>query len=362
MSPEMGYVQSQNDKCLYIHPVTKHRVGVHVDDLISRGRRSVQEKIYRQLRLKFAIKEPKYVTEQTPVTFLSVQIGLERVNGYLWYTVSQSHDLKQFLDDEHFVNIRPVTAPMPDKKMIGKDTTKVNAEKHKLYRSWIGSLQYFAMWTRYDVAYPLSRLAQSLSAPTEGAFTALLRVIAYMKGSVELGLRGKVRGIGEADVFDMYVDSDHVGDRIYNTRSHTGIIFLLNGVPVHWKSNKQVVTAKSSAEAEIYALSTAVQDMQLLLWRSQEQGIQVKFPGHIYVDNAAGVSFQTKTNPETKLRGCFDLRDAWVKELQDAGLVKAVKVATELNVADLLTKCQAATTQCRLIKLVNDRVLQLAVH
>ena len=82
-------------------------------------------------------------------------------------------------------------------------------------------------------------------------------------------------------ISDLYVDSDHAGDRLLSTRSHTGIIFMLNGVPVHWKSNKQIVTAKASAEAEIYALSTAVQNMQLLLWRAQEQGIRVMFPGHI---------------------------------------------------------------------------------
>lgn len=163
-----------------------------------------------------------------------------------------------------------------------------------------------------------------------------------------------------ADVFDCYVDSDHAGDRLINTRSHTGIIFMLNGVPVHWKSNKQVVTAKASAEAEIYALSTAVQNMRLLFWRAQEQGMKVGFPGTVYVDNAAGISFQHRTCPDSKLRGCFDLRAAWVKELQDMEMVKTVKVDTLVNVADLLTKCQSAVTQNRLIQLMDDRVIELS--
>ena len=65
------------------------------------------------------------------------------------------------------------------------------------------------------------------------------------------------------------------------------------------------------------------------------------------------------TNPESRLRGCFDLRSAWVKELQDAGLVKAVKVATDLNIADLLTKCHSTSTQTRLMGLVDLRVEEL---
>ena len=99
--------------------------------------------------------------------------------------------------------------------------------------------------------------------------------------------------------------------------------------------------------------------MQLLLWRAQEQGIEVTLPGEIYVDNAAGISFQSKTNPDSKLRGCFDLRAAWVKELQDSGIVRAVKIDTQYNIADLLTKCQSAVVQNRLLKLVHDRVEEL---
>ena len=119
---------------------------------------------------------------------------------------------------------------------------------------------------------------------------------------------------------------------------------MLNGVPIHWKSNKQIATAKASAEAEIYAISTAVQNMQLWLWRCEEQGIEVDWPGVLYVDNAAGISFSHKTNPQSKLKGCFDLRAAWVNELQNAECVKTVKVDTDINIADLLTKCHDIIT------------------
>ena len=67
-----------------------------------------------------------------------------------------------------------------------------------------------------------------------------------------------------------YVDSDHAGDRIYGDKlSRTGImifIFLLNGMPVHWRSNKQPTTAQSSAAAEIIALSQCCQDIRLRYW------------------------------------------------------------------------------------------------
>ena len=49
--------------------------------------------------------------------------------------------------------------------------------------------------------------------------------------------------------------------------------------------------------AEIYALSEAVRDMNLRLWIAGEMGIQIEWPGRIFVDNAAWVSFQHGTNP-----------------------------------------------------------------
>ena len=51
-----------------------------------------------------------------------------------------------------------------------------------------------------------------------------------------------------------------------------------------------------------------------------------------------GVTFQNKMNPSSKLKGVFDLRKDWVKELQDRKQIRAVKVNTKNNLADILTK------------------------
>ena len=67
----------------------------------------------------------------------------------------------------------------------------------------------------------------------------------------------------------------------------------------------------------------------------------------------AVVSFQNTTMPQTKLRGVINLRDAWVRELKQTNQVVAVKVNTELNVADLLTKCHEHYVMRRLLSLFN---------
>ena len=113
-------------------------------------------------------------------------------------------------------------------------------------------------------------------------------------------------------------------------------------------SKKQITTSKASAEAEIYALSTAAQALKTTYYRAQELGVDAQFPGTLYVDNAAGVSFQRRTNPDTRLKGTFDLRAAWVQELQDQQVITVEKVHTALNIADLLTKCHQRCSHTRL--------------
>ena len=135
---------------------------------------------------------------------------------------------------------------------------------------------------------------------------------------------------------------------------------MCNGAPVHWRSNKQPITAVSSAAAEIYALAEAARDARLNAWKAEEMGLTRPIPIEIQVDNAAGISFQSKMNPDSKLKGMIDLRWRWVKELQDVQQVKAIKVATEDNISDILTKCHSRPIFNRLIELVALKGEQLA--
>ena len=313
-----------------------------------------------QLRERFDIKEPKYLSQETPLDFCGIRIQEHLHNNQRWYSMDQEEEMIKFLEEhQEFQGMTTVGAPMPDKHMLTLESPTLNQEKHKKYRSIVGSLQYFATQTRYDIAHALSRLGQYNAAPTEAAWKCLMKVIAYLKGTTTKCLKAPVTSKCQ---WDMYVDSDWAGDREMTTRSHTGMVFLCNGAPVKWLSKKQITTSKASAEAEIYALSTAAQALKTTYYRAQEMGAEAHFPGTLYVDNAAGVSFQQKTNPATRLKGTFDLRAAWVQELQDQDFIKVEKVHTALNVADLLTKCHQRCSHNRLLALVEQRAQEIALE
>ena len=92
--------------------------------------------------------------------------------------------------------------------------------------------------------------------------------------------------------------------------------------------------------------------MQSLLWRAEDLGVRVQWPCEIREDNAATVSFQQATVLDSKVKGVYNLRWNWVRELRDKKKIKAVKVDTDKNVADLLTKCMEAYQMQKLLKII----------
>ena len=130
------------------------------------------------------------------------------------------------------------------------------------------------------------------------------------------------------------------------------MIFMLNGMPIFWKSHRQPTTPVSSAAAEICAMYDAVVAARLYAWRCSEMGMHIPSPLLIQCDNTQGVSFQKGTCKTSNLRGTFDLRAAWVQELRDAHAVKTAHIPGEVNPADLFTKCHPAAVFTKLVKLI----------
>ena len=133
-------------------------------------------------------------------------------------------------------------------------------------------------------------------------------------------------------------------------RSHTGVMIMLNGMPVHWRSNRQPKTSISSAEAEIYAMYTAVKDARTRLWIAEELTLKVEWPFVLHVDNAAGESFQHSTCGTSKLKGVFGLH----QELKNEDIVHTVHVDTHKNLADMLSKGLSAEVRMNLEKCLSD--------
>lgn len=186
--------------------------------------------------------------------------------------LDQNAAVAAFLDEQDDC-MRPCKAPMPSKHDVNQDSSPASKQEQKWFRSVLMSLSWFACQTRLDLSHTISQLAQQMGSktvpdkPSVSAVQALKRVVSYVRYRPCFTL--VVDRVDQDNEWGLYVDSDHAGDAPHNARSHTGVVLLLNGMPVQWRSNKQPVTALSSAAAEVYAFSEAVKDVNLNYYGEQ---------------------------------------------------------------------------------------------
>ena len=120
----------------------------------------------------------------------------------------------------------------------------VAADKDR-YQSLVGKLIYLTH-TRPDIGFAVSMVSHSMSNPTETDMRNVNRILQYLKGTPGRGLyfqKNSKRGI------EVYTDLDWAGC-LSDRNSTTGYCTFVWGNMVTWRSKKQFVVARSSAEAK----------------------------------------------------------------------------------------------------------------
>ena len=111
---------------------------------------------------------------------------------------------------------------------------------------------------------------------------------------------------------------------------------MANG-PVSWSSKRQKITARSSAEAEIYATDECVKNIQQL----NNIRCDLKLPHAmnttpIYNDNNACVLWSH--NCTSKGLRHIQIRENAVREAVQSKTISLTHIAGDINVSDILTK------------------------
>ncbi|XP_019182103.1 PREDICTED: uncharacterized protein LOC109177241 [Ipomoea nil] len=105
------------------------------------------------------------------------------------------------------------------------------------YRRIVGALQYLTI-TRPDLAYSVNRLCQFMHSPTDDHWSLLKRVLRYIKGTQDYGLR--LRPSASSDLHAFF-DSDWAGCPV-DRKSTSGYAVFLGDNLV---SRKQRTVARS---------------------------------------------------------------------------------------------------------------------
>lgn len=163
---------------------------------------------------------------------------------------------------------------------------------------------------------------------------ALKWMLKYISGTKGIGVLFKKQENGENPLLG-YCDSDYATN-LDTRKSQSGYIFKLNGSAVSWKSTLQSVVALSTTEAEYIALTEVVKEGKWLKGVLGDFGVE-QDKVRVMCDSSSAICLSKHQLFHERSKH-IDVRLHFIRDEIASGEVEVVKVGTEDNAADALTK------------------------
>ena len=210
-------------------------------------------------------------------------MGIEVAQSKDGLVISQRKYAMDILEETGLLNAKPADTPMdPSVKLLSNQGEPLSDSGR--YRRLVGKLNYLTV-TRPDISFAVSVVSQFLNSPCQEHMDVVIRILRYIKCAPGKGLvyenKGHTQIVG-------YSDADWAGSPI-DRRSTSGYCVLVGGNLISWKSKKQNVVARSSAEAEYRAMAMATCELIWLKQLLKELQIEEARPMTLICDNQAAL-------------------------------------------------------------------------
>ncbi|GKE05118.1 hypothetical protein Tco_1397136 [Tanacetum coccineum] len=224
----------------------------------------------------------------------------------------------------------PLEMTLKVEESLGKDEEGEDVDVH-LYRSMIGCLMYLTA-SRPDIMFAVCLCARFQVTPKVSHLHAVKRIFRYLKHQPNLGLWYPKDSPFHLEAFS---DSDYAGDN-HDRRSTSGGCQYLGRRLVSWQCKKQTIVAISSTEAEYVAAASCC--AQVLWMQNQLLDYGFNFMNtEIHIDNESTICIVKNPVFHSKTKH-IQIRHHFIRDCYEQRLINVVKVHTDDNVADLLTK------------------------
>lgn len=206
--------------------------------------------------------------------FLGIEVARSKHGIFL----SQRKYILDLLSETGMLGCKPVDTPIEQNHKLFLCLNATPTDKGR-YQKLVGKLIYLSH-TRPDIAYAVSVVSQFMHDPRKPHMDAVERILRYLKSAPGKGLlfsnhdHLKVEG---------YTDADWAGSAD-NRRSTSGYFTFVGGNLVTWRSKKQPVVSRSSAEAEYRGMAYGVCELLWLRNLLKDLGFKPRVEMNLYCD------------------------------------------------------------------------------
>lgn len=236
------------------------------------SKHNATELLLKQLGQEFALKD---------LGTLHYFLGIEVVQKHDSIILSQEKYASDLLKKVGMTDCKGVTTPLAiNEKLSASKGALLGPNDMTKYRSIVGALQYLTL-TRPDLAFPVNKVCQYLNHPTMDHWTAVKRILRYLKQSVKIGL--KITR-SKSTLVSGFSDADWAGC-LDDRRSTGGFAIYLGTNLISWSARKQHTVSRSSTEAEYKAVADATAEIMWIQILLKEIGIESPKAARLWCDN-----------------------------------------------------------------------------
>jgi hypothetical protein len=233
--------------------------------------------------------------------------------------------------------------------------------EHFNYRQAIGEAIYAMTVARPDIAYAVIKLSQYSANPAKIHYQAVRHLFKYLALTKSRGVHYWRKHpitdlpvipsepcVSHSDILNTiprtkqpqrmhaYVDSNWGSDRTHR-RSVTGLVIMLAGGVIAYKSKYQPTIALSPTEAEFTAASEASKTTLYLRSILHELGFSQYLPTILYEDNTGALHMANAQQP-TRRTCHMDTKYFALQDWVDHDQIDVTQIGTANNISDAFTK------------------------
>ncbi|GJS56981.1 putative ribonuclease H-like domain-containing protein [Tanacetum coccineum] len=319
-----GFKRGKIDQTLFIKKQKGDilLVQVYVDDIIfGSTNKELCTGFEKLMKDKFQMSSMGELT-----FFLGLQVQ-QKEDGIF---ISQDKYVAKILKKFNYTDVKSASTLVDLEKPLVKDRDADDVDVH-LYRSMIRSLMYLTA-SRPDIMFAVCACARFQVTPKTSHLLAVKRIFRYLKGKPTLGL-----WYSRDSPFELvaYTDSDYAG-ATQDRKSTTGGCQFLGNRLISWQCKKQTVVATSTTEAEYVAAASCCG--QVLWIQNQLLDYGYNFMNTVInIDNNSTICIIENPVQHSKIKH-IEIRHHFIRDFNTKKLIQMVKIHTDYNVVDFLTK------------------------